>query len=181
MIRLLTLLLVLVMVVNSIQGQEKMSKKEKKEKERIEAEALKQEMLAVIDSRLFVLEATRVQDKVGQVLTLTPTTNFVSVTGENVSMQIALDGRVGWNGLGGITLDGRLAGFKVNEGKPGKYFTVTLRVSGAGMYSHQFMTVYPDGRADLEVSGDGGARFVFMGKVVPYAASRIYKGMPSNR
>jgi hypothetical protein len=134
-----------------------------------------------VNSREFVLEATSVQDKDGQVLTLTPTINFMSVDGDNTTLQFGLDGMIGWNGLGGITLDGTITGFTVNEGKPGKYFNVTIRVSGAGMYSHQFMTVYPDGRAELEVMGDRGARFVFSGKLMPLAGSSIYKTRPDNK
>lgn len=179
--QILTIIIAGLLSINCTTAQETLTRKEKKEKEKIEREKQKQEMLALVKSRYFVLEATRVQDKDGHVLTLTPTINFVSVEGEITTLQFALDGMIGWNGLGGVTLEGTITGFTVNEGKPGKYFTITMRVSGAGMYSHQFITVYPDGRGELEVMGDGGARFVFSGRIRPLSESSIYKTRPDNK
>lgn len=173
--------LIVFLAGNTISAQEKLTKKEKKEKEKIEREAKKQELLKLVNSRQFVLEASQVQDKEGRVLTLTPMINFLMVEGDSETLQFGLEGRVGWNGLGGITLEGKINGFTVKEGKPGKYFNVTIRVAGAGMYSHQFLTVYPDGRAEMEVSGDRGGRFTFYGKVKPLSNARIYRSTPDNK
>lgn len=173
--------LVFLLAGNTISAQEKLTRKEKKEKEKIEREAKKQEMLELVRSRRFVMEATTVKSQAGQVLTLTPMTNFMSVDGDNITLQFSLEGRLGWNGLGGITLEGTVNSMKIDEGKPGKYFTVTIRVSGAGMYSHQFLTVYPEGRAELEVLTDAGGRFVYYGDLKSFAESRIYKARPVNK
>ena len=177
----IVLFLVAFLSGNTLFAQEKLTRKEKKEKERIEREAKKQELLSLINSRQFVLEASRVQDKEGKVLTLTPLINFLIVQGDTETLQFGLEGQLGWNGLGGITLEGKINGFTVKEGKPGKYFNVTIRVAGAGMYSHQFLTVYPDGRAEMEVSGDRGGRFTFYGKIKPLSDARIYRSTPDNK
>lgn len=160
---------------------QKMTKAEKKEARQEELVKQKEAMLELILSRYYVLEASSAQSHYGDKVFLTPMTNFVSVNSDNATIQLAFEQLAGWNGIGGITLDGTITSYKVNEGKPGKSINVQMRVAGAGIASHQFITIEPSGDASLEIQGDKGQRIIFNGKIVPFDQSGVYKGMPSNR
>ena len=178
--------IVFVLLAGVTAGQEnkddrKISRSEKKEARQAELNSQKEAMLGLILGRQFVLEASSAQDQYGAKVFLTPMTNFVAVNSENATVQLAFEQIAGWNGIGGITLDGAITSYKVSEGKPGKSIHVQMRVAGAGIASHQFITIEPYGDASLEIQGDKGQRVIFNGKILPLDQSSVYKGIPSNK
>ena len=69
----------------------------------------------------FVVEADRLIFKQGDVAYVNSNTNFIMVDGEKGTVQVAFNNTpfAGPNGIGGITVDGRVSGVRVKESKKG--------------------------------------------------------------
>ncbi|WP_020530206.1 DUF4251 domain-containing protein [Flexithrix dorotheae] len=162
-------------------GQEtnkNLSKKEKKALKRQEALENKEALLLIVNKQRFVIEANTVFDRYGQSFIMNPTTNFVGVKDDVATIQLAFDAVVGLNGVGGVTLDGKISKYEVKEGKDTKPITINMRASGAAMGPVSLsITVQPDGNARAYISGDFGERISFQGRLVSLEKSGVYKGM----
>ncbi|HBH25013.1 MAG TPA: hypothetical protein DDY13_16535 [Cytophagales bacterium] len=158
---------------------EKMSKAEKKALKQAEMKANKDSLLQIIENKQWVLEAYQLQGKYGQTFNLSPTTNFVAVKGDRNVWQFAFNGLIGWNGIGGITIDGKVTKYEVSPGKKAKS-AISIRMNtmapGTGP-ANIIMTVTSDGHARATVSGAfSNDRLTFTGKLSPLEMSNIYKG-----
>ena len=83
----------------------KKAKKEQEEKLNIEKT---NRLYGLVEQKQFVLEANTLFDKSGMSFQLNSNINFVGFDGKNATIQLAFDQLVGWNGVGGITLDGTI-------------------------------------------------------------------------
>jgi len=129
------------------------------------------------EDREWVLEAYTVFGKQGQSFQMDPTINFVGVDGENTTVQLSFNGLVGWNGVGGITLDGKIGKYQVSN--DGKSVSITMSAMGSSLgVVDIFLTVSGDANGRATVSGNWGERITFQGKFVSLAESRVYKGTP---
>ncbi len=120
-----------VIVVTSFSQEEikKKSKAEKKtEREQHKLEEKKQEDAlwlknqSMAENKNFVVEFVRVNDnRNGQVINLSPRTNFIAVNGNRIVIQVETNPYLADNGLGGVTIDGELSDYKYSppEGKKG--------------------------------------------------------------
>ena len=158
--------------------EKKALKKSKKEEEnRARQEALSG-YKSIAGEKDWVIEAHTVYNKGGRSFPMNPTTNFVRVNGDETTFQLAFNGIAGWNGIGGITLDGHINKYVVSENK--NAVTISMLAMGPGMGPVDVLiTVGPDGSGRATISGNLGDRITFAGRFVPYEASRIYKGMPT--
>ncbi|MBN3035155.1 MAG: DUF4251 domain-containing protein [Bacteroidales bacterium] len=136
----------------------------------------KKEMLGLLYSRSFVIMADEVRDQTGQRMFLTPMTNFVSINGNEAIVQLSIDHMVGWNGLGGITLEGLVSHFRIKEGKETRPASAEIRVTGGGISAHLFLTVFYDRRATIELAGDAGYNITFSGIMQETSESTLFKG-----
>lgn len=94
----------------------KLSKKERKLMEARIDSALNAEAVQAINDTAFTIEADKVEFKRGYTAHVTASTNFVAVSGSNAIVQVAFNVPVsGFNGLGGITLEGIVTGYKEGQ------------------------------------------------------------------
>jgi hypothetical protein len=159
--------------------QKKLSRAEKKALKQAQMKAEKDSILQIIESKQWVMEAYQLQGKYGQTFNLSPTTNFVAVKGDRNVWQFAFNGLIGWNGIGGITIDGKVTKYEVSPGKKAKS-AISIRMNtmapGTGP-ANIIMTVTSDGHARATVSGAfSNDRLTFTGKLSPLKRSNIYKG-----
>ncbi|MCB0497926.1 MAG: DUF4251 domain-containing protein [Cyclobacteriaceae bacterium] len=164
----------------SFQEQRDAKKKEKAEKRAVqqeEAKANNARLLELVKTKKFVLEANTLYSKSGSSYQLNSTTNFVGFDGENSTIQLAFDGLIGWNGIGGVTLDGTISKMEVKENKKGLGFTInaTVRQNVGGAVTMIFR-VSSDGSARVDMNGSFGDRLSFQGYIVSLENSRVYKG-----
>ncbi|MCB0505242.1 MAG: DUF4251 domain-containing protein [Cyclobacteriaceae bacterium] len=179
----LTLILSVLFFASSAQSfneQREAKKKEKAEKKQAqqeEAQKNNERLLALVATKAFVLEANTLYDKRGQSYFLNSSINFVGFDGTNSTIQLAFNGLVGWNGIGGVTLDGTIAKMEVNENNKGLGFTinVTVRQKVRGAVTMIFR-VSSDGSARVDMSGSYGDRLSFQGNIVSLDDTRVYKG-----
>ncbi len=159
------------------QEKEKLSRKEKKELKKQQQLEQKKAILELLLGKAWVIEAHTVFDRYNQSYQLNPTINFVGIKGEEGAIQLGFDGLIGWNGVGGVTIDGKITKYEINEGKQNSSPTVNLRFQGRGIGSAIInITVNSSGQATARVSGDFGDRITFSGILKSIENSSVYKG-----
>ncbi len=179
--KIILLMLLGVMTVSFTYAQvseKKLSKAEKKAARKQKEEEQMKQIIALLQSQHWVIEATTVYNRKNVPFQLNPTLNFFGVKGNTAALQLGFDQLVGWNGVGGITLAGKVVNYKLDTGKKGNTPQVTLRFQGnAGVGSAQvYVTVNASGQATARYIGDQGQRVTFSGQLVSLANSTVYKG-----
>lgn len=163
---------------NLTKEEKKALKLAKKEEEARKREEALTQYQSLAQDRHWVLEAHTVFAKGGRSFPMNPSINFVSVIGDEATIQLSFDGIIGWNGVGGITLEGKTTKYEVSESK--NAITITLTAIGSGMGPADLLvTISPDGNGRATVSGNWGQRITFSGNFVPSEESRVYKGTPT--
>ena len=160
-----------------------MTRKEKKETRKAQEQADREKnygiVLKLLEERNFVIEVRDFVDRYGQTVPVSPTTNFVAVSDSLATLQLAFPGSIGgYNGLGGITIDGNVTDIEVLKKDPRKGITFQISVFGNGFASaDMFVDVdLTNGRANIRYTGQRGERFTLRGTFLAYDASRVYKG-----
>ena len=147
--------------------------REKREEARAYADAVQ-----AINNRKFVLEADRITFKRGRSAFVTSNTNFVLLNGEKASVQVAFNGPyAGPNGIGGITVDGRVGEVKTATDKKGNV-TCSFNVMGVGISAQVSSRLTHDtNNASVTINPNFNSnRLSLDGKVIPLSESSVYKG-----
>ena len=134
---------------------------------------------AAVDKRSFVIEADAVTFKNGVRLMVNSMTNFIAVDGDRGVVQISPSNFVnGPNGVGGVTVDGSISGYEVTTDRKGNV-RISMNVTGAVINATVDITLYPGSdQAYVVVSPNFNSRTIRIeGTIVPYAHSRVIKGM----
>ena len=114
---------------------------EKKEAQKAMEQALFEEARQAIENKAFTLEADRVIFKRGRNAFVSSNTNFVMVDDERASVQVAFNiPASGPNGLGGVTVDGNVSGYKIKTDKKGTMY-LTMSVMGVGISAQVSITL----------------------------------------
>ena len=119
----------------------------------------------------YVLMADRIMIKGRSFISIDPNKNFILIQGDNAVIQLAANnGRPGLNGLGGITVEGKIGG--VRGGKPDKKGRVSydLNVIGSAVSAQIQITLYKEScKAVAIVSPNfGSSNLTVYGSIVPY-------------
>jgi len=159
------------------QEEKKLSRKERKELKKQQQAEQKEALLQLLNSKAWVIEAHTVFDRYNNSFQLNPTINFVGVKGDEGAIQLGFNGLIGWNGVGGVTIDGNVTKYEIKEGKDKSSPSVNLRFQGRGVGSATInITVNSSGQATARVSGDFGDRITFSGNIISLDNSTVYKG-----
>lgn len=166
-----------------------MSKKElkelAKEQKRSEQERLKREHISIVKSILeeqkFVLEADYINDGKGNRLPVSNTINFVVVDSLDAVLQIGSPYGHGWNGVGGITVEGNITRYDLDIIKGRRSTSYSLAVvimSSMGIFDIHF-NVSETGMADATVRSTTSGQLRYSGKINPLKQSNVFKGSSS--
>jgi hypothetical protein len=155
--------------------ERKALRKAKKEEEKRKLEENLNEFEQYAEMRGWVIEAYTVFDKQGLSFQMDPTINFVGVKEEETTVQLSFNGIIGWNGVGGITLDGKIGKYEISKNKNTLSITMTAMGSSIGNVD-MFLTVSGDGNGRATISGNWGERITFQGRFVSLAESNVFKG-----
>ncbi|BDD06252.1 DUF4251 domain-containing protein [Aureibacter tunicatorum] len=156
----------------------KLSKQERKELRKKEQQENLQKSSDIAESKHFILEAHTLVGRRGQSAPIQPNLNFFATDGENVTIQLAFPAAPwpGYNGLGGLTVDGRVSQYKITKGKK----TVSIRIdamSSIGSYQI-FINANYGSTSTMRITGNRGERFEFRGTLLPLEENNVYKGTP---
>ena len=164
------------------------SKKEARAKAKAEkraareaAEAANAEMIkGLIEQRHFVLEASFLANKGGQRINVSPTLNFIMVEKEKATFQFGGGSQIGYNGVGGVTMDGRVQNYEYTADKKG-IIHLDFQIATSLGTIFVSMTIMPQtSHADANITGTGGKKLYYTGDIVPPEKSRVYKGSTIN-
>jgi hypothetical protein len=160
---------------NLSKEEKKAIRKAKKEEDKRKREEALKNFEEYAERREWVVEAYMVFDKQGQSYQMDPSINFVSVVGEETTIQLSFNGIIGWNGIGGVTLVGKIG--KYEHSSDNKSVNITMSAMGSGLgIVDIFLSVTGDGNGRVTVSGNWGDRFTFQGKFVSLEESSVFKG-----
>lgn len=126
----------------------------------------------------FVLEADRLVFKYGQNVYVNSNTNFISLNGDEATVQVSpMNASPGFNGIGGITLDGKASNVKITEDKK-KNLYLTMNVMGVAI-SAQIQILLYNGSDQAKVTINpnfNSNRIELIGRIVPFENSTVFKG-----
>ena len=128
--KLMSILILILWVGAGLFAQEsktdKELRKEKKEQRKEELRVVEDSIRQSLEDRDFTLRANTLQNRIGQIIPVDNNVNFVSIEGDQVAVQLGNLASVGYNGVGGITYQGTIQDFEIDE-KEGKLgFTARL-------------------------------------------------------
>lgn len=153
----------------------------KKERKALQAHIdsmLNQRAQTAIDDSMFVLEADEVVFKRGYTAQVTSNTNFVAVCGTNAVVQVAFNVPwSGFNGLGGITVEGTVSQYEKTVSKKGDTF-LRMSVNGRGISAQVFITLIGGcNQASVTVQPNFNSRRITLnGVLLPAEDSQVFKG-----
>lgn len=158
--------------LKQLQKEQKIAEKQKLEAEQREITAL------MLKYQRFVLEANFVGDGQGNRISVSNLLNFIIIDSNKVVLQLGHHNGIGINGVGGVTVEGRVTKYEVQK-KEGKrntsYFVILYITSSAGIYDVS-MNVSELGNADATVRGNTSGQLRYSGRLVPLKQSNVYKG-----
>ncbi len=165
-------------LVNSLQARQKALKKEQRALQNRIDSVYWDEALAAVKDTAFTLEADKVVFKYGQIAYVNSNTNFVSVNKNEATVQVAFNVPFsGPNGIGGVTVQGSVSGYKIETDKKGTTL-VSMNVMGAGISAQIWITMYEGSHdASVEISPNfNSQRLTLNGVILPLHKSTVFKG-----
>ncbi|RKD94591.1 DUF4251 domain-containing protein [Marinifilum flexuosum] len=160
--------------------EKKELRKEKRAARKAERKMYNSEMHKIAYQALkdldFVLEANTLYGKRGKTIMVSDHLNFISVDKDKAVLQLAFMGYRGPNGLGGITLNGRVSNKEYSTDKHGNQF-LKFNVLGAALNAEVRITLNASGNtADAYVNANtSSGKIQFRGSLVPKVDTRTYK------
>ncbi len=159
-------------------------KKEKRlEKRAVNDENRKKSLAAslkMVSSREFVITVNRMYDRHNNFFLLDPVVNFLRVDKEEATIQLSLIGLAGWNGVGGITLKGKLDNYKVFEPTERGVINVNMQIRTASAgFPAAYISIYSDGMARMELTNNSGDSFYVLGRIFDPNEIFTIQGSPS--
>jgi hypothetical protein len=156
--------------------QKRLRKEERKEAKRLEQEKAMAITKHLIDTRRFILIADYIGNNTGNRILVNSTINFLKIDTSHCVIQIgSLDG-IGYNGVGGVTAEGRISKFEMTQNKRGDSYNMRLTANTIiGTYDIVvFVNAY--GNADATITGITSGALRYYGRIIPIENSRIYQG-----
>lgn len=154
--------------------KEKRAEKKQRELAQLEANRVLQEQW--VENKTFVLEATQVFGKKGSMFQLTPSTNFVYINGDQAILQLSFNGLVGWNGVGGITVKGKITKYKSDTENKNKPIYIQLSIQGSEGFQDVTLWISSNGNGEAQITDIRGNRIRFTGDVLSLEDSRVFIG-----
>lgn len=161
-----------------------LSKKEKRHIERLRKEkersmqraASRTYMIELLKNKYFTFQADYLITSYGNSLILDPSINFLSVDGNQMILQFGLDGRIGLNGVGGITARGTTLNYSFKPGKNNLTVITDMNLFGPGLPPHINLNVTDDGTGELTIQFGNGNVITMYGQVVSPRKASVFVG-----
>lgn len=159
--------------------QKKQQKKLQKEEEKKGDSLSYVDACTFLNEKNFVIEADQLMFKRGSMAFVDATTNFIAVSGDEATVQIASHRVVsgGFNGVGGITVEGKVSSIECRTDKKERTH-FSMNVMGTGISARVEISI-SDGSNEAMVTvtpNFHSNRITLVGKIVPANQSRVFKG-----
>lgn len=149
-------------------------RKELKKKEHQEKFAELNNM--VYDSSFIVQAYTIVADNLNT-FQVNPNINFFMIQGDQFTLQTGNDIGLGFNGLGGITIEGHITDYAIVETKEGKPLRIRMSVMSTVLgHSTIYIILSGNDNGQVRINDNWGNQLLMRGEVQNVGANSIYKG-----
>lgn len=157
----------------------KLQKEQKKAEQEAEKEQMARLTQIMVEQHRFVLEADFLSDRIGTRVPVQSNINFIMIDSLEGVVQFGSAMSVGYNGVGGATIEGRITKYEYNMigRKKDNYSLTIVFMSSLGSYDITVM-INADGYADATIRGNWSGALSYHGRLVPLRASKVYKGSP---
>jgi hypothetical protein len=132
----------------------------------------------LLQKKYFVFTADFAMNDEGYTFVTNPDINFLSVIGNKLTFQFGRNGHMGLNGVGGVTLKGRVVDYKFIPGtkKKGMIVTSDAQMNGPIQPPQFVLYVSDDGTSQLNLTLGNGETITFSGRIFSPQNSGIYEG-----
>lgn len=124
----------------------------------------------------FVLEADMLYNKYGNGTPVSSNINFVASDSLSGILQVGSGLYLGSNGVGGVTVEGRIIAYEYTYNAKRGYYNITYSLATATGTYDIVMSVSADGRADATIRSNWPGSLRYSGKLVLPGQSKVYKG-----
>ncbi|MDP4208073.1 MAG: DUF4251 domain-containing protein [Bacteroidota bacterium] len=181
----LAIIIVALFLASGLSAQENATNKEVVKTEKQKRKAARDSAFAneylklkgIIDSMSFVLEADYLYNQWGYRIWVPSELNFIMVDSSEVVIQTGNNSGVGYNGVGGVTVEGTISGWKVKKDPKNSSFFITMEVNSINGFYTVFIDISANGRASATLSGLRPGRLTWDGWVQPLYNTSTYQGM----
>ncbi len=160
-------------------GAQDVDKKEKRkqEKERREKEIVKNynATVAFVEGKKFVLEANFLQDKYGNRISVSKAINFIYVNSDDAILQIGNTSGAGYNGVGGVTIEGKINKWKFNKDDKRHTIYLELGIMGSTGIYDVVLNIDPNRQTSAVLTSLSSGSIEYFGDLVSLEKSRVYK------
>jgi len=176
-----SVILLLLAATVMAQDQDPLTRQEKKAR-RQEQKKQNEAMLAMntseaLRSGRFVLKADQLRGHGGLLVNVDPTINFVAAEGDEAYVQVAPPfAGPGLNGLGGVTLKGRITSMEIERGKKNAAYNIIINTIGTtGNFTVVINMNQTGEAASASVHTGRGTWLEMYGSFYPWAGTETYK------
>ena len=157
-------------------AQRKQERLERKQQKALQKQEMQEKLMELVKNQSFVLEADALYDRYRNRYNATAN-NFIMLDGDRVVLQTAFPSGIGYNGLGGITVNGRLVDYEVKT-RNDQSISITAQVNST-ILGHGMLTIHigSTGYADATFSDNWGNRISFSGRIQSLEDSYLFEGM----
>lgn len=158
--------------------QDPAAKAAQKAEQEAERNAWGAKAIQALTDRQFVLEAERIDFKYGRFAYVNANTNFISMHDDKATIQMAFNSPyAGPNGIGGITVEGRVSNIKMDTDKKGNV-TFSMMVQGVAVSANVLIKLpNGDNKCYATVTPNFNSnRIDFSGNMYAEEDSNVYKG-----
>ena len=154
----------------------KLSKEEKKGAKRDKEFYSFQVIDSMLKNKNFVLEADYLENQYGYRTPVLSAVNFIMVDSLNAVLQTGNDNRMGYNGVGGITAEGKISNMKITKNQKSLSFFLRFTVTTQIGFYDVAMNIYSTNSARAEITGLTSGKLIYDGRIQTLYNSRVYKG-----
>ena len=131
----------------------------------------------IVRDSAYVLEATTLYNRYGRSIPVSSSINFLAVSGDSLILQIGSDFGLGPNGVGGVTLEGRILKYEVTEEPGHGSVSVNINVKSAILgLATVLIKVSDTGSFRSSVRGSWRQQITMTGNFKTWESSKIFKG-----
>ena len=169
-----------IMITSQIQSGAKIFSKNAKRINKTDSIDMKyhDQALEALKDSFFVFNTEQIIFNNGISTSISPITNFISLNKNQVIVQIAFDTPyIGYNGLGGITVEGHISNLKIRTNKKG-FTRYEFYANGTGIAARIELMLHPENNsATVMISPNfSNKQLNLSGSVTPFNKAYIYKG-----
>ena len=165
------------MVPYSLKAQDvKLSRQEKRALEQAQMNANFNAIDTLLQRKTFVIEADYLENKYGAQVPVTSVLNFIMLDSTKAILQTGSNYRTGYNGVGGVTAEGKIQQYKVVKDPKNLSYTVRFSVmTNVGIFD-VFITISSDTTARATITGLSRGQLTWDGYFQNLYNSDVYKG-----